>query len=379
MMANNGFLFLSANTPWVYALAETLAVCHSTYAVRFYDWANYIRLRPRWPNSTPPLLRRIMRVLPPGYAGSLELLARPYMRSHIQCWCRQLEKTNGEYPWVVAPYPYLAPWVQEIPSRYLIYYNLDDYVLYQPARKDKILAQEAEIVKRANVILCLSQFQVEALRQRYPHKGDVIYHYPLGVVEAYINPHPEASPEPVTVGYVGNLSDRVDWQLICQVAQACPEVTFVFVGGLESDSQAATSPEWLHNRTTALSLPNVRHVGKVPQEQVKRYYWSFAVNWIPYVSDHPFNRASCPTKIMDAMAAGRPVLSTDIPECRLYPEWIKIFQTTAEAAALIRQSLVVQDTAEAREKTVKQIDFITRQTWQVRAVELENLLSQGGS
>jgi hypothetical protein len=374
-MGQLSFLFLSANTPWVYALAETLAKNHATHATYFYDWLNYRRLRPTWPNTNPPaLLQRSIHVLPPGYAGQFEWLFRPYLQGQIQHWCHQLQETTGTHPWVVAPYPYLAPWVRKVPSERLIYYNLDDYVLYQPSRKARILELEAELVERATLTLCLSQFQVDALQKRYPHKADRICHYPLGVVESYLNPQPKRSPEPMTVGYIGNLIDRVDWRLVYQVAQACPDITFVFVGGCDDFAGGSSRQDWQAERDAVLALPNVRHVGKVPQAQVTQYYWSFAVNWIPYTVTHAFNQAACPTKIMDGIASCRPVLSSDIPECRLYPEWISIFHSVEDAIALIRQQLALEGTPEAYHQRLQQLEFARQHTWPLRARTLENWL-----
>ncbi len=374
-MGKLSFLFLSANTPWVYSLAETLANYHPTHATYFYDWLTYRRVRPSWPNvKSPALLQRSMELLPPGYAGHLELLFRPYLRFKIQRWCDQLQKITGEHPWIIAPYPYLAPWVRKIPKKKLIYYNLDDYVLYQPSRQEVILAQEKELVEAANITICLSQFQVEALQKRYPQQAQRIYHYPLGVVDSYINPKPQISPQPMTVGYVGNLIERVDWRLVYQIAQACPEITFVFVGGLDGFAGGISKPDWQIDRETVLSLPNVRHIGKVPQAEVAQYYWSFAVNWIPYTASHPFNQAACPTKIMDAIASSRLVLSTDIPECRLYPEWISIFHSPEEAIALLRKQLAFGETVEADKKRLQQLDFVCQHTWHKRAQTLENWL-----
>jgi teichuronic acid biosynthesis glycosyltransferase TuaH len=376
-MGKLSFLFLSANTPWVYALAEALAKNHATYATYFYDWLNYRRLQPTWPNTTPPaLLQRSMQIFPPGYAGQFEWLFRPYLQGQIQCWCQQLQETTGEHPWVVAPYPYLAPWVRKILSQRLIYYNLDDYILYQPSREAKILQREDELIERAALTLCLSQFQVDALQKRFPHQADRIRHYPLGVVESYLNPQPERSPEPMTVGYIGNLIERVDWQLVYQVAQACPEITFVFVGGWDSFAGESNKQDWQVKRAAVLALPNVRHVGKVPQAQVGQYYWSFAVNWIPYDVTDPFNQASCPTKVIDGIASCRPVLSSDIPECRLYPEWISIFDSVEDAIAKLRQQLALKETADYAEKRFQQLAFAQQQIWSIRAQTLENFLSQ---
>ena len=375
-MKELSFLFLSANTPWVYALAEALAANYPIHATQSYDWLNYCRLRPSWSNSTAQTpIQKTIQVLPPGYAGSFEPIFRPYLQSQIQRWCSKLQNSTGEHPWVVAPYPYLASWVRKVPSQKLIYYNFDDYVLYQPSRKKRILSLEQELVERAALTLCASQFQVEALQKRYPLQAERIYHYPHGVVDSYINPELEKPPEPMTVGYIGNLIDRVDWQLVYRVAQACPEIRFIFIGGLNGFAGGNHKHNWEVEREAALDLPNVRHIPKVPQAEVKHYYWSFALNWIPYSVTHRFNQASCPTKVMDTIATGRPVLSTDIPECRLYPEWITIFHLAKEAVSLIRQQLSDRQKAQTQQKSSQQLEFAVHNTWQVRAQKLEKLLS----
>jgi teichuronic acid biosynthesis glycosyltransferase TuaH len=375
-MPTVSFLFLVANTPWVYALAESLGEKYSTHATRFYDWRTYNQVHPTWPDRSPLHLQRSLKTLPPGYVGYLEPLFRPYLQWQVQKWSRQLQATTGEVPWAIVPYPFSAPWVRYLPPKRLVYYNLDEYVHYQPARKEQILAQEAELVDRAALTLCLSQFQVEVLQQRYPHKAASIHHFPLGVVDDLVNSQPEQSPEPMTVGYIGNLIDRVDWQLVRQVAEACPEVTFIFVGGLDGFAGEIHNKNWQTERSIALALPNVRHIGKVPQSEVTQYYWSFAVNWIPYDIHHPFNQASCPTKVMDGIASSRPVLSTDIPECHLYPEWIAIFYTVEEAVSLIRNHLGSIETSAAIQKRLDQRQFALQHTWEYRAKTLVALLSE---
>ncbi len=375
-MGKLSFLFLGANSPWTYGIAEALADNHHTHAIQFYDWRTYHLIRPTWSSRTPPsLLQRSMPVLPTGYAGRLEKLFRFYLQYLIHKWCQQLKLVSGEHPWVIASEPYFTPWVRQIPIERLIYYNFDDYSLYRPSQKDKILEQERELIESAIITLCASHCQVMTLRMRHPQKASRIHHYPHGFVNKYLNPQPENLPEPMTVGYVGNLGDRLDWQLIYQVIKACPEVTFVFVGG--SDEQIMLEQgNWQATRQAVLALPNVRHIGRVPSDEVAKYYWSFAVNWIPYVVEHPFNQAACPTKIMDGIASGHPILSTDIPECRLYPEWISIFDSVEDAIALIRKQLV-STKPQAYDKSLEQLEFASQHTWQVRAQTLEYLLLQG--
>ncbi|WP_013334341.1 glycosyltransferase family protein [Gloeothece verrucosa] len=376
-MQNFSFLFLGANSPWAYGLAEALAQYHPTHAVQFYDWRTYYNLKPTWPGRIPPsLLNRSIHVLPPGYAGSLENLFRFYLQGLIEDWCRQLEQISGQNPWVIVPDPYFLPWVSKVPNERLIYYNFDDYVFYRPNRKQKVLKQEKELIeRRVTITLCASRSQQITFQKRHPHKASQIYHYPHGVVDTYLNHQPENPPEPMTVGYVGTLGNRLDWALIYQVIKASPEITFVFVGGLD-EQETFAQDGWQATRHAVLQLPNVRHIGQVPSDQVAKYYWSCAVNWIPYLIDHPFNKASCPTKIMDGIASGRPLLSTKIPECCLYPQWINLFFSPEDALALIHQELAASEKPKAYEKSLEQLAFARQQTWQSRTQTLENWLWQ---
>jgi len=370
------FLFLNANTPWVYALADRLAQqgC-PTHAVRLYDWLVYWRNRPSWPDAEPvPQLTRTRKVMPTGYAGRLEWVFRPLMQRMIRSWHRELHERSGTVPWVIAPYPYLVPWLDGVTSERIVYYNLDAYTLYRPERATSIRSNERELVRRASHTLCLSNHQVETLRQRYPEHADRIYHFPLGVVESFLNAHPQRLPESNTVGYIGNLTDRVDWSLVHDVARRLPNVQFQFVGGLDELETGGSAEGWQEIRSAALALSNVEHVGRVPQEEVKEYYWSFAVNWIPYDANHPFNKASCPTKIMDTLASGRPVVSTPVPECTLYPAWIEIADVANEAVSALTRALALVQ--EGRHPMEAQLKFARQHTWDRRARQLTSIINE---
>ena len=363
---SSSFLFLSANTPWVYALANRLAERDPVRVVRFFDWQVYVSNRPSWPEGpSPNALTRTTRVMPTGYTGILEPVARPVLKWMIRRWKNELREQSGSSPLVVAPYPYLAPWVRDTPSESLVYYNLDDYALYRPERADQIREHEGELVERSHCTLCLSVHQVQQLRERYPDQADQIYHFPLGVTEAFLNPTPDAPATPRTITYVGNLTDRVDWTFVNAVAERCPSLTFLFVGAADP---TASETQWERERTNAFQRPNVRFVGRVPQEEVTQYYWSAAVNWIPYDPDHPFNLASCPTKVMDGIGSGRPVISTDIPECRQYPRWIDIVSTPDEAADALHEAV------ERNHQSRTQVNFARSNTWADRADTFRNIL-----
>lgn len=373
------FVFLGANTAWVYALAVALAQrgC-STAAISPYDWRNFRRLRPRWPvGPCPDRLQREWWLLPPGYAGHLASIFAPLLRRKLaRCFARLATGTNashGNASWVIATYPWFVGALRRVPDERLVYFNLDNYVLYRPMRAAKILRQEAELVRRAALTLCLSQRQVNNLQARYSEKAATIRHFPLGVLESYLNPTPHCVPARQTVGYIGNLIDRVDWRLIAAVARALPNITFLFLGDSEGFGGGGSRPDWKQERAAALALPNVRNFGQVPQEAVQEHYWKFNIFWIPYATDHAFNQAACPTKIMDGLASGRPVISTDIPECRLYSEWITVVQSADKAISAIR--CLLGRSADGKMERA-QVDFARRHIWSRRAETLLGWLAE---
>ena len=367
------FAFLGASTPWVYALAVALAEKgHATTAIALYDWGDLRRLRPSWPAGKRPLrLRNERWALPPGYVGTLASFFAPILRAKLKGALARLERHYGarrrKAAWIIVPYPWFAEALRGLVGERVIYFNLDDYRLYQPARAGKIEQQEAEIVRRSTLTLCLSQQQVNTLQTRHSEKAVVIRHFPLGVVGSYLNQMPQRAPTWKTVGYIGNLMDRVDWRLIAKVASALPEINFVFLGSLEVPCGGGGRSDWKRERAAALALPNMRRVGPVSQEAVRAHYWDFDVCWIPYATDHAFNHAACPTKIMDGLASGRPIVSTDIPECRLYSNWITIVQNADEAISAVRRLLGRPPNGE---KACRQVDFIQDHLWSRRAETL---------
>jgi glycosyltransferase involved in cell wall biosynthesis len=253
-----------------------------------------------------------------------------------------------------------------VPSEHLVYYNLDDYTLYDPARAKRTSTLEDELIQRARLTLCLSVHQVRSLQSRHVNRTDRIVHFPLGVVRELLNTEPSRPPLPGTVGYVGNLTNRVDWRFVERVATLVPEAKLHFVGRL--DVPRTNDGDWQEARSRTLALPNVIYEGAVSQSAVGEHYWRYAVNWMPYAMDHPFNIASCPTKIMDAIASGRPFLATDIPEVRLYPDHIRISRTPEEAAASLKALLAGNHNGN------RQVAYAATQTWSHRAQEFLALL-----
>jgi glycosyltransferase involved in cell wall biosynthesis len=137
------------------------------------------------------------------------------------------------------------------------------------------------------------------------------------------------------LGYIGSLEDRVDWELMERVSREFPRASIVVVGRV----RAPVPKPWWEPCARFLSRPNVHAMGWRPQAELARYYQAFDVTLIPYRLDHPFNRTCNPTKIMDAMGSGRPMVATAIPECRLHTERFHVAEDGREFLGAVRQIL----------------------------------------
>jgi glycosyltransferase involved in cell wall biosynthesis len=139
------------------------------------------------------------------------------------------------------------------------------------------------------------------------------------------------------LGYVGSLEDRVDWRLLARVSVEFPHASIIVLGRPWKKRRGHAGDHAEYRR--CIARPNVHAIGWRPQETVPLYNRAFDVCLIPYRTDHPFNRVCSPTKIMDYMGTGRPIVSTDVPECRLYDHLFHVAATQREFLGAIRAIL----------------------------------------
>jgi teichuronic acid biosynthesis glycosyltransferase TuaH len=287
--------------------------------------------------ASPGLWRRDL-VLPSGWMKTYPRLGmRPIARA-IRHWKTE---QGGERPLaLVMTYPHYLHLADQIWPDKLVYFNIDDYRLYWPNDAAEVERLEHQAVREADLTICTSLARAEELRAIVPEAADRVMHLPHGAPSASIPDHPQhlpsQPPEDIAqlprplIGYVGTMEDRVDWSLMTQLAKTNPTASVALVGRVGTDGEA----EWQNQRRACLAMPNVHAIGWRDQSAIDAYNRSFDLGLIPYLVDHPFNRACCPTKIMDYMAAGRPVVSTDLPECQLHRDLFDVVERASFVAAV---------------------------------------------
>lgn len=129
--------------------------------------------------------------------------------------------------------------------------------------------------------------------------------------------HLTGLPEAPTVLCAGHLYAGRGADLFLKLAGALPQTRFVWAGGSPEDVEA-----W-RARASSRSLVNVAFLGFVPNEQLPLYLAAADVLLMPYarsiaISSGGGNSAliSSPMKMFEYLAAGRPILASDLPVFR---------------------------------------------------------------
>ncbi|HEU5116271.1 MAG TPA: glycosyltransferase [Isosphaeraceae bacterium] len=292
---------------------------------RPWSWSN-----PTWQRGGSLWERDL--VLPSGWMKRFPTWGmRPIHRS-IGLW-RESHAPSAQLT-LVTTYPHYLYLQERVKPDRHVYFNVDDYTYYWPRFADRINELELRSVEAADLTVCVSKRRTDELRALVPSKRDCILHLPHGAPRSSIDPGPCFEPAPAPddlkhlprplLGYVGSLEDRVDWPLLEKLARSFPSASVVLIG-----RRPRTRSQ---TRDRVLDLPNVHALGHRPQGRIAQYNRAFDVCLIPYRVDHPFNQVCNPTKIMDYMGTGRPIVSTALPECRLYTH---LFDVAEDAEAFL--------------------------------------------
>ncbi len=300
-----------------------------------YPWSPDCRLKRRGPTSWERQL-----VLPSGWMKSYPHLGMMPVAQSIRSWWRMLPP--GWQRGLVMHYPHYLYLRNKLRPDVSLYYNIDDYSLYWPSRAERIRELEVETVRAADVTVCVSRLRADLLRDLVPQAAARIHHVPHGAPTRFLAGGPLSLPaEPPAdlatlprpyLGYIGSLEDRVDWELLDRLSQEFRDASIVVVGKVREP----VAEPWWEPCARFLSRPNVHALGWRPQDSLPVYYQAFDAVLIPYRLDHPFNRACNPTKIMDAMGSGRPIVATAIPECRLHAQRFDVVEDCDEFIQAVR-------------------------------------------
>ena len=309
--------------------------------------------------TTPlPNVTRLSVIGPPG-------LSRPMIRTIAHWWGlsvlqRYLRREQLRPLAVIASTPApVLPGLKSLPGT-KVYFATDDFV--EAAAIWGVGAEYLRRSREANLKASDLVLAVAPGLARHLQRGPVAPHWlPNGAdVEGYRNVlDAEAADirlQPPIAGVVGQFNERTDVDALRAVQEA--GISLLLVGPASFRSKDAGEAF-----SRLASLPGVQWVGPVPREQLPGYIRHLDVGLTPY-ADTAFNRRSYPLKTVEYLAAGIPVVTTDVaPLDGLDPRFV-VSATQAEFPAAVFEMLTRKNPRSEIQQSVEGYG------WDARAIQL---------
>ena len=261
--------------------------------------------------------------------------------------------------------PMAIAFTRHLRPRAVVYDCMDELSAFAGAPAS-MREREQELLKRADVVFTGGQALFESKR----HSHSNVFAFPSSVdVEHFARARASQSdpddqshiPHP-RLGFFGVIDERMDLELLRQVAAARPDWHLVIVGPV-----VKIDPSCLP------VAANLHYLGPKQYEELPLYLAGWDVALLPFARNDA-TRYISPTKTPEYLAAGKPVVSTSIRDVvRPYGATglARIADDPADFVAAIEAAL-----AEPTSERLRQVDaFLTQTSWDGTWTSMYRLVS----
>lgn len=171
-------------------------------------------------------------------------------------------------------------------------------------------------------------------------------------------------PQP-RLGFVGALSRyKVDAELLQYVAETRPDWNIVLLGQVGEGEPGVRFDE-------LFCLPNVHFLGPQPYRELPHYLKGFQVALLP-CPNNGYTQNMFPLKFFEYLAAGLPVISTNLPALEEYKETCYLCDTKESFVASIEKAI---ENSQKRAPIIQRgIQLAKQNTWDLRVDSMLSIL-----
>ncbi|MBM0103134.1 FAD-dependent oxidoreductase [Steroidobacter sp. S1-65] len=201
--------------------------------------------------------------------------------------------------------PMALPLMQELTPLAVVYDCMDELAAFHNAPR-QLLQRENALLKRADLVFTGGPSLYRSKRDRhhnvhcFPSSVDAD-HFRGALVPGEDHPLQQALAKP-RLGYFGVIDERLDLELLAQLADARADWQICMVGPV-----VKIDPGSLPQR------PNLHYFGQQPYDDLPRFIAGWQVCLQPFALNEA-TRFISPTKTLEYMAAERPIVSTAITD-----------------------------------------------------------------
>ncbi len=281
-------------------------------------------------------------------------------------------RTNSLITWFADPFQ--EDYLRVLDGKLKVFDCYDDYAAQSNSiyfrTKKELIEKEKRILQHVDLTFVISDLLYE---NKQPH-ARAIHVIPNAVDATHFGQVRKQStvtaedikyiPHPI-IGFHGNLSDRIDIDLLKWLAERKKEWSFVLVGGKDEN---------MKNKRILIEFAekkNVYLLGNKPYEDLPGYLKAFDVCLIPFREDDLFSLSCSPLKLYEYLATGKPIVSTNLPGVPSFNSLIRIAGSKQGFEQHIKGAL--REKPELHEKRIK---IAENHSWKNRANKVKDTLEE---
>jgi len=283
---------------------------------------------------------------------------------------RTLSKLDFKNPIIWLSKPSMRHLIGNFDEKMTIYHIVDEYMAYADIGAEQRvqgIAAEKKMMQMTDMAIVVS----ESLYHNKSPFNKHTYLVPNAVdYEAYatISGNGRSIPADMNsisgpiIGYSGLISNRLDMELMNELAQQKPDWSLVLIGRMDNNG--------CENKLAELvDRPNVSYLGLKNIQDVPSYIHAFDACILPYRDNYETRNLSA-LKMYDYPAAGKPRIATHFPEAEQFGDIVHISGSPREFIGHISDALENDSAGLAAER--KRI--ASRNTWDERAERISDLI-----
>lgn len=246
----------------------------------------------------------------------------------------------------------------------LIYYCVDEYTAFTGAAKG-LKEIEDQLFRDADLVIVSAEKLLKE-KKKFNEKTFLIrhgtnwVHFRKALAEETEVPREIRDlPRPI-IGFHGLLADWVDFEGIRAVAEHFKDGSVVLVGKTSVDAE---------QKVRVLDgIDNLHFMGRRPYDDLPAFCKGFDVGINPFLIND-LTLAANPLKVREYLAAGLPVVSSDLPEVRILKH---CFTYDSRAGFIAQIEKALEDTSTRHEIS----DSVESESWESKIDQLREIMSE---
>ncbi|HUR35146.1 MAG TPA: glycosyltransferase [Vicinamibacterales bacterium] len=264
--------------------------------------------------------------------------------------------------------PMALEFTRHLQARAIVYDCMDELSAFKNA-PSALRDLDTELMRRSSLVLTGGQSIFESRQHAHPN----IHPFPSSVDVPHFaqarshvtDPPDQAAIARPRLGFFGVIDERMDLALLAGVADLRPGWQIVMIGPVVK-IDPATLPQ----------RPNIHYLGGKTYDELPSYIAGWDVALLPFARNEA-TRFISPTKTPEYMAAGKPVVSTPIPDVvRPYGEqgFVRVADDVAAFVAACDEAMDEDPVARNRRSDA----FLKQTSWDLTWGRIRHLLEAAG-